>query len=115
VVSAAPQSAREPAEPQPFTHLSVPNSTLYRSLLRTFARAKERFIVHLRPEDIAAELRTEADDQLTLALDQLVAWGNLRADVDTSRVTTVEDFHRKRSLYQLTAAGQAAEQAITFY
>ena len=42
-------------------------------------------------------------------------WGNLRADVDTSRVTTVEDFHRKRSLYQLTAAGQAAEQAIAFY
>ena len=42
-------------------------------------------------------------------------WGNLRADVDTSRVTTVEDFHRKRSLYQLSAAGHAAEQAIAFY
>jgi len=61
------------------------------------------------------ELRVDADDQLTEALDQLVRWGNLRADVDTSRVTTVEDFHRKRSLYQLTAAGQAAEQAIAFY
>jgi uncharacterized protein (TIGR02677 family) len=115
VVSAAPQSARDPAEPQPFTHLGVPNSALYRSLLRTFAQAKERFIVHLRPEDIAAELRIEADDSLTQALDQLVGWGNLRADVDTGRVTTVEDFHRKRSLYQLTAAGHAAEQAIAFY
>jgi hypothetical protein len=40
---------------------------------------------------------------------------NLRADIDTSRVTTVEDFHRKRSLYQLTAEGHAAEQAIAFY
>ena len=87
----------------------------YRRLLRIFARAKERFIVHLRPEDIAAELRADADDQLTEALDQLVKWGNLRADVDTSRVTTVEDFHRKRSLYQLTTEGQAAEQAIAFY
>jgi uncharacterized protein (TIGR02677 family) len=95
--------------------LGVPNAGLYRSLLRTFARAKERFIVHLRPEDIAAELRADADEQLTQALDKLVTWGNLRADVDTSRVTSVADFHRKRSLYQLTAAGQAAEQAIAFY
>ena len=115
VVSGAPQSAHGQGEPQPFTHLSVPNADLYRSLLRIFARAKERFIVHLRPEDVAAELRVDADEQLTQALDQLVVWGNLRADVDTSRVTTVEDFHRKRSLYQLTGAGQAAEQAIAFY
>ena len=115
VVSGAPQPARGHGEPQPFTHLAVPNADVYRSLLRTFARAKERFIVHLRPEDVAAELLINADDQLTQALEQLVVWGNLRADADTSRVTTVEDFHRKRSLYQLTAAGQAAEQAIAFY
>lgn len=115
MVSEGSASAHGQGEPQPFTHLGVPNADLYRSLLRTFARAKERFIVHLRPEDVAAELRTEADEQLTQCLDQLVAWGNLRADVDTGRVTTVEDFHRKRSLYQLTAAGQAAEQAIAFY
>jgi uncharacterized protein (TIGR02677 family) len=106
---------KNPDDAQPFTHLGVPNADQYRRLLRTFARAKERFIVHLRPEDVAAELRMDADDQLTEALDQLVRWGNLRADVDTSRVTSVEDFHRKRSLYQLTAAGQAAEQAIAFY
>jgi uncharacterized protein (TIGR02677 family) len=115
VVNGVPQVAGGQGDPQPFTHLSVPNAGLYRSLLRTFAQAKERFIVHLRPEDVAAELRADADEQLTQALEQLVVWGNLRADVDTGRVTTVEDFHRKRSLYQLTAAGQAAEQAIAFY
>jgi uncharacterized protein (TIGR02677 family) len=115
MVSRTPQSARGQGEPQPFMHLSVPNAALYRSLLCTFARAKERFIVHLRPEDVAADLRIDADEQLNQALEQLVSWGNIRADVDTSRVTTVEDFHRKRSLYQLTAAGQAAEQAIAFY
>jgi uncharacterized protein (TIGR02677 family) len=109
------QQGKAPNEAQPFTHLGVQNAGQYRRLLRTFARAKERFIVHLRPEDVAAELRIDADDQLTEALDQLVRWGNLQADVDTSRVTTVEDFRRKRSLYQLTAAGQAAEQAIAFY
>jgi uncharacterized protein (TIGR02677 family) len=115
VISGVSQAARGQGEPQPFTHLGVPNADLYRSLLRTFARAKERFIVHLRPEDVAADLGIDADEQLTQALEQLVAWGNLRADVDTSRVTSVEDFHRKRSLYQLSAAGQAAEQAIAFY
>ena len=114
-VVSVPQSVRGQGEPQPFTHLGVPNADLYRSLLRTFARAKERFIVHLRPEDVAAELRIEADEQLAQALEQLVIWGNLRADADTGRVTTVEDFHRRRSLYQLTAYGQAAEQAIAFY
>jgi uncharacterized protein (TIGR02677 family) len=115
VTVGAPQLADGKGEPQPFTHLGVPNADLYRGLLRTFARAKERFIVHLRPEDVAADLRIGADEQLIQALEQLVLWGNLRADVDTSRVTTVEDFHRKRCLYQLTGAGQAAEQAIAFY
>jgi hypothetical protein len=75
VVSGIPQSARGQGEPQPFTHLSVPSADLYRSLLRIFARAKERFIVHLRPEDVAAELRVDADEQLTQALEQLVVWG----------------------------------------
>lgn len=99
----------------PFAHLGTPNSALYRAILRAFARAKERFIVHLRPEDVAAELGRESDEQLGQALEQLVVWGNLRADADTGRVTTVEDFHRKRFLFQLTVEGQAAEQAIEFY
>ncbi|MFD1536585.1 TIGR02677 family protein [Nonomuraea guangzhouensis] len=102
-------------EPQPFAHLSAPNAALYREVLRTFVSAKERFIVHLRPEDVAVELRRDSDEQLAGALDKLVEWGNLRADADTGRVTTVEEFHRKRLLFQLTQAGQAAEQAIAFY
>src|SRR5580658_5540881 len=40
-----------PVAAQPFTHVGVPHAEHYRRLLRTFARAKERFIVHLRPED----------------------------------------------------------------
>jgi uncharacterized protein (TIGR02677 family) len=100
---------------QPFAHLSVPNAELYRDIMRTFAQAKDRFIVHLRPEDVAVELGRESDESLAQALDQLIGWGNLRADPDTSRVTSVEDFRRKRFLYQLTAAGHAAEEAIAFY
>ncbi|WP_214109180.1 TIGR02677 family protein [Acrocarpospora catenulata] len=102
-------------EHQPFAHLSAPNAVLYREILRVFARAKERFIVHLRPEEVAAELRRDNDDPLAQALEKLRDWGNLQADADTGRVTSVEDFHRKRYLFQLTPAGQAAEQAIAFY
>ncbi|MFC6080454.1 TIGR02677 family protein [Sphaerisporangium aureirubrum] len=111
------------ADPQPFAHLSAPNALLYRRVLRTFARAKERFIVHLRPEDVAAEMRGGSDGegaqvgdaQVAQVMEKLVEWGNLRADADTGRVTSVEDFHRKRFLFQLTVEGYAAEQAIAFY
>ncbi|MFB8183577.1 TIGR02677 family protein [Streptomyces sp. NPDC055966] len=102
-----------------FAHLTVPNAPLYRRVMRTFLTAKERFAVHLRPEDVHAALPPEhrpADpDTVVKALDSLVEWGNLRADPDTSRVTAVEDFYRKRFIYQLTQAGEAAEQALSVY
>lgn len=103
----------------PFTHLTVPNTALYRKVLRVFTEAKERFAVHLRPEDVyAAQAASERPldlDALTKALDSLADWGNLRADPDTARVTTPEDFYRKRFIYQLTQAGEAAEAALGTY
>ncbi|GAA3214832.1 TIGR02677 family protein [Actinocorallia longicatena] len=100
---------------QPFAHLGTPLEGFYRSILEIFMRAKQRFVVHLRPEDVAADLGRESDDALIQALEKLVEWGNLRADADTGRVTSVEDFHRKRFLFQLTPEGHAAEQAIALY
>lgn len=121
----------ESNEPVPFAYLGAPNADLYVAVLRAFAQARERFTVHLRPEDIAGELRAQpvsarpAGDQpgfgppeaetVGAALDQLVRWGNLRADADTGRVTSVEDFHRARYLYQLTKHGQAAVRAVAVY
>jgi uncharacterized protein (TIGR02677 family) len=118
---------------KPFAHLTAPNSGLYRRVMLTFVAAKRRFVVHLRAEDVYAQL---ADDhaaslaELELAADacspvdqealgdvlsQLVDWGNLRADPDTSRVTSVEDFHRARFLYQLTHAGEATERSLMVF
>ncbi|MCX4831514.1 MULTISPECIES: TIGR02677 family protein [unclassified Streptomyces] len=103
----------------PFAHLTVQNTVLYRAVMGTFLEAKERFAVHLRPEDVHGMLPTQrrpADvDQVGQALDTLVRWGNLRADPDTARVTAVEDFYRKRFIYQLTRAGEAAEEALQTY
>jgi uncharacterized protein (TIGR02677 family) len=42
----------------------------------------------------------------------LERWGNLRSHPDTSRVTAVEDFYRRRLLYGLTHEGEAAERAL---
>ncbi|RSM45499.1 TIGR02677 family protein [Amycolatopsis balhimycina DSM 5908] len=100
---------------QPFAHLTAPNTALYRSVMGAFVQAKRRFTVHLRPEDVRETLDDVELTSVADALAKLVSWGNLRADPDTSRVTTVEDFHRARFLYQLTERGEAAEQALTAY
>ncbi|MEV3929714.1 MULTISPECIES: TIGR02677 family protein [unclassified Streptomyces] len=103
----------------PFAHLTVQNTALYREVMGVFVLAKERFAVHLRPEDVYAALPGEARpgelDGVVKALDKLVEWGNLRADPDTGRVSAVEDFYRKRFIYQLTRAGEAAEEALAGY
>ena len=100
----------------PFTYLTVAKADLYRRAMLVFVAAKGRFMVHLRPEDVREALGSEADlDEVTAALVALEGWGNLRSDPDTSRVTTVEDFHRARFLYQLTREGEAAEEALGVY
>lgn len=115
----SPASGPRGSEHAPFIHLTVPNAALYRQVMCAFLAAKERFAVHLRPEDVHAALppehRPTDPDAVVKALDSLVEWGNLRADPDTSRVTAVEDFYRKRFIYQLTQAGEAAEQALSVY
>ncbi len=97
-----------------FAHVTAPSAAHYRQVMGAFVQAKVRFVVHLRPEDVREELGGELAE-VTAALQQLVEWGNLRADPDTSRVTTVEDFHRARFLYQLTHEGEAAEEALSAY
>ncbi|WP_219417027.1 TIGR02677 family protein [Pseudonocardia nigra] len=99
-----------------FSYLTAGKSELYRRVMLAFVAAKRRFTVHLRPEDVHEALRGTVD--LAAISDALVAlegWGNLRSDPDTSRVTTVEDFHRARFLYQLTREGEAAEEALAVY
>ncbi len=99
-------------------HAVAEKAPLYRAILGTFATAKRQFVVHLRPEDVQAALPGEANgalEEIGEALAQLARWGNLRADPDTSRVTTVEDFNRARYLYSLSPEGEAAEEAFAAF
>jgi uncharacterized protein (TIGR02677 family) len=104
-----------------FRHLDVELSPLYRRVLRAFVESKDRFQVHLRPEDVLAAMHrgemAEAStiETVTEALDRLVEWQNLVATPDTGRVTQVSDFYRRRRLFQLSRAGEAAERALLAY
>jgi uncharacterized protein (TIGR02677 family) len=99
-----------------FAHVTADHRLRYRAILGVFADAKARFVLHLRPSDVALALgRTDDPGDLDAALRQLVAWGNLSADPDTAEVATVEEFYRARFLYRLTAAGEATERALTVY
>src|SRR4051794_18503267 len=103
---------------KPFNYLATQNAPLYRQVMLAFVAAKRRFVVHLRSEDVVAELTGDGGADpgpVAEALAKLVEWGNLRADPDTSRVTSVEDFHRARFLYQLTHAGEAAERSLAVF
>jgi uncharacterized protein (TIGR02677 family) len=105
----------EQVKPRPFEHVHAQKAVLCRRVMRVFSDAKRRFLVHLRPEDVAQALDAGVEEGIEAALTALVDWGNLRADPDTSRVTTVEDFYRARYLYQLTPEGEAVEVALAAY
>ncbi|MEO3783680.1 DUF2397 family protein [Actinocorallia sp. B10E7] len=49
----------QPPQTRPFAHVDAPNNQLYQRVMRVSAFAKRRFIVHLRPEDIAEALRQD--------------------------------------------------------
>lgn len=98
---------------RPFAHATADKAAAYRAVLEVFAAARASFRVHLRPEDVVEALPQLGEPAALLK--QLVDWGNLRADPDTSRVSTVEDFLRARYLYSLTPAGEAAERALQAY
>lgn len=106
----------------PFAYLSTPNAALYRRVMRALLAEKERFTVHVRPEQVYAALRADGGEAVTEeavgeAMERLAqpAWGNLLAFPDSSRVTALEDFYRRRMLYQLSRPGEAAERALAQY
>lgn len=93
------------------TEASAP---LYGAVLSILVAAKERYQVQVRTEEIAAQLAADGHETGTLpsALEQLKDWGAVTWTQDTSRVARLEDFHRRRELWQLTAAGHAAHDSV---
>lgn len=106
----------------PFAYLSAPHAPLYRRVMRALMAEKERFTVHVRPEQVCAALEADGGEPVepgavAEALEQLArsVWGNLLAFADSRRVTALEDFYRRRMLYQMSRQGEAAERALAQY
>lgn len=97
-----------------FSHLSASKAGDYRLVLRAFTTARENFVIHLRPAEIAGVV-SFTEDTLGPLLEQLVAWGNLDRSTDSFDAVTVEDFYKTRWLYQLSARGEAAQRALEHF
>ncbi|GAB3173788.1 hypothetical protein GCM10027059_45440 [Myceligenerans halotolerans] len=118
----ADATGQPPSAYGPFTYLSTPNAPLYRRVMRALLAEKERFTVHVRPEQVLATVRADGgapvtEEAVAEALEKLSgeSWGNLLAFPDSSRVTALEDFYRRRMLYQMSRQGEAAERALAQY
>jgi uncharacterized protein (TIGR02677 family) len=98
-----------------FAHLTAGKATRYRRILQVFADARRSYVVHLRPQDVAAALGEELTEGLALELAQLEGWGNLTTAPDTTRVASPEEFNAKRLLFALTRTGEAVEAGLAAY
>lgn len=105
----SPETSRYPRPDATYTvfvHLNAEKSPLYRAILGAFVAERARFALALRPSEIQAALAS-ADgpallpDEVDSALRQLCDWGNLDDSPDTAEAVSVEEFYRKRRLYQL--------------
>lgn len=99
-----------------FGHVTADKATKYRAIMDLFAAAKRQFRLHLRPDEVLAEASWSGEvpslEALQAMLDQLTEWGNLQAQVDNSRVATIEDFYRRRLLYRMSPGGEAVEAGL---
>lgn len=108
-----------PVQSSLFRHASADKAPLYRAVMEGFAAAKRQFRLHLRPDEVRAEAAwpggRPTEEEVQQALAQLVEWGNLQAQPDTARVSTIEDFYRARFLYSLSPGGEAAEAGFAAF
>lgn len=102
-----------------FRHVSAEKSDFYRCIMDAFAAAKRQYRLQLRPDEVLAEARWTGPapriEELTAALAQLTAWGNLESQPDTARVLSLADFYRARFLYRLSHGGEAVETALATF
>lgn len=91
-----------------------PNAPQYAAILSVLVAARDRYEMEVRTERIAEDLAAAgvAIDNLDASLEQLRQWGNVTWTQDTTRVARLEEFRRRRALWQLSAAGQATHDAI---
>lgn len=90
-----------------FKYLTESKAHIYRSIITYFYQQHDRMIPFIYPEEIylyLKELRNDSrytEEELYRDLDQLVAWGNLERIQETGRFQSIEEFRKKKFIYQL--------------
>lgn len=93
---------------QETSYLSVPNSPLYRKIMRFFYREYEKMHFQLYKEDVFEFIKNEPEgadytiEKLNLDLDALVAWKNLTPIQDPGKVYTIADYKNKQYRYTMS-------------
>lgn len=88
------------------TYLNTENTWRYRAILRFFYRQHERLRHYLFPEEVYNHLKqyevfaSYSEEMLEHDLQRLVAWGNLIPRQETGKVSSIEEFKRKKFRYQ---------------
>lgn len=92
---------------------------LYLAILRAFDRARQRYQVQLNTDEVVAEIPGDAFEpedptptRVQGALDQLTDWKVLHRSHDGGRVTSIAEYRRRNSVYQLTEVGFLAFSAV---
>src|SRR3979411_2802978 len=102
-----------------FRHVSAEKAAFYRCIMDVFAAAKRQYRLQLRPDEVLVEARwphaAPRIEDVSTALTQLAAWGNLESQPDTARVASLSDFYRARFLYRLSEGGEAVESALSVF
>ena len=103
-----------------FRHLGADKADLYRRILAVFADALRQYQLQLRPDEVLAQGDWATGtaprlEDIQAALTQLSAWGNLEAQPDMTRVSSLSDYYRARFLYRLSAGGEAVETALDVF
>ncbi len=89
-------------------YLTTGNAWRYRAILRYFYMQHERLRHYLFPDEIFDYLKQSpyfqvySQEQLQQDLSQLVEWKNLVPRQDMGKVSTIEEFKRKKYRYQCT-------------
>lgn len=96
--------------------VAAPERSAYLAILTVFDAAKASYDVQLRPTEVHDALRQvgeEVDpDALHRFLDSLHGWGILERSFDSSRVSSIEEYRRRRPVFQFTELGERAYRGV---
>ncbi|MEV4251825.1 DUF2397 family protein, partial [Spirillospora sp. NPDC049652] len=91
-----------------YTYLTVPERETHLAIMRVFAAT---LLADLSAHDVAERLDTGISaDTVAVRLEQLADWGNLIHSSRPVRATSIREYQRVRSRYQISALGERVQR-----